>query len=498
MSTDVCESRPSRQGASVSNRRSFLVFLTACSLYLFTSSGYIALADANTMLGVTRSLLTHHQVYVDASLGVPGVGYHYYSIYGIGWSGAVLPLYLLGMILEHRVHVVDQGGLPMFFASLLNPALMAVAVSLVYAFVVHLTQSLRAGLAVAGAFALATPAWPFTKEGFSEPLVLTCLLGGVYLLRHGIVLSPARAIFGGMLLGLAILTRLDAGPEVVVALCYGLAPADRRKRLGSCSLLLLSVLTVGSLYLAYDQLRFGSVFRTGYEYLGYGTSFHRSLLDAGTALVDEVIDPTRGLLWFVPTTVVSVAAFPGFLRRWRSEAILTLCMFLVAGIEHANIFISWEAGWTWGPRFLVPILPFLCLPLSVAASSRQWRPWLAFFSIVGFAMNVPAVLVTYTRYFYASAADPGTGPWPSLFLSRAVIHIGRLVVTQQVPKGRITELASQGPAAIVNGATSLNSPDFWWFFLLQEHSHVLAVAIVAGALFFAFWTFGLLTYRMSS
>jgi hypothetical protein len=214
-----------------------------------------------------------------------------------------------------------------------------------------------------------------------------------------------------------------------------------------------------------------------------------------SALVQELFDRTRGLIWFVPTTVVSAAVFTRFLRRWRSEALLTLAMFFVAWVEHGEVFTSWQAGWTWGPRFLMPVLPFLCLPLAVAVTWKAWRWPLVAVSLAGLLVNVPAVLVSYSRYFYASLADPGPGPWPSLFLARSLLHIGRLLLTHRVPKGRVTELASQGPAAIVQGATSLNSPDFWWFFLLQEHTQVPVVAVVAGALFSAVWIFALLTYR---
>ena len=470
--------------------RLLLVFLTTCSLYVFTSSGYVALSDGDAMLAVTRNLLTEHSFYVESSLGAPGAGHHYYSIYGPGWSAAVLPLYLLGMLLQGRAAGADHGDLSVFFASFLNPVLMAAATALLYAFVVHLTRSTRRGLLVAAIFALATPAWPFTKDGFSEPLVLTCLLVGTYLLRHGASVSASRAGCAGALLGVALLTRLDAAPELLVGLAYGLAPAERRRE-PVAAFLLGPVLAAMAIYLAYDQLRFGNPFSTGYEHYGYGSGFHRSLPNTSIALLRELVDPTRGLLWFVPTTVAAAVAFPTFWTRFRWEALLAASMVLAAWIEHADVFISWQGGWAWGPRFMVPVLPFLCLPLSVAGSSRPWRAAVALCSLLGFLVNLPAVLVSYTRYFYAAAADPRITPLPSLFLTRSALQIGRLLLAGRVPSGRINELASQGPGAVVSGATSLNAPDFWWFFLIQEGWHVGTVALLAGGLFL---TFGVLAW----
>src|SRR5919202_2627144 len=99
------------------SRAALLLFFTASALYLFTSSGYIALSDADSMLAVTRSLLTQHQVYVDPSVGVPGVGHRSYSMYGIVWSLAVLPFYAVGTVLEPHLRGTGHGGPPMFFAS---------------------------------------------------------------------------------------------------------------------------------------------------------------------------------------------------------------------------------------------------------------------------------------------------------------------------------------------------------------------------------------------
>jgi hypothetical protein len=71
----------------------------------------------------------------------------------------------------------------------------------------------------------------------------------------------------------------------------------------------------------------------------------------------------RGIVPFVPIIVLAFAGWPAFFRLHRREAILLLacfCMwyFFIASLE------SWEGGYSYGPRFMVPIIPLLLVGLA--------------------------------------------------------------------------------------------------------------------------------------
>jgi hypothetical protein len=59
----------------------------------------------------------------------------------------------------------------------------------------------------------------------------------------------------------------------------------------------------------------------------------------------------------------------------------------------------WWGGWGWGPRFLVPLMPFLVLPLGVLLERRAWR-WIigALLLPLSVAVNMLGILVDFNAY----------------------------------------------------------------------------------------------------
>ncbi|MYF73670.1 MAG: hypothetical protein F4175_09940 [Gemmatimonadetes bacterium] len=51
--------------------------------------------------------------------------------------------------------------------------------------------------------------------------------------------------------------------------------------------------------------------------------------------------------------------------------------------------IDWHAGSSWGPRYLLPILPFCIFPLGVLADIK----WTRRLTVLGFFVQLPAVLM---------------------------------------------------------------------------------------------------------
>jgi len=90
-------------------------------------------------------------------------------------------------------------------------------------------------------------------------------------------------------------------------------------------------------------------------------------------------------------------------RRAETALLLALIGLQVAG--HANLLISWLGGWSWGPRFLVPVLPFMTLLLVPLFEARgRWRRpprWnlsrarglFAVLALAGVLVQLPAVVI---------------------------------------------------------------------------------------------------------
>jgi hypothetical protein len=94
----------------------------------------------------------------------------------------------------------------------------------------------------------------------------------------------------------------------------------------------------------------------------------------------------------------------------------------------------WWGGWSWGPRFLVPVLPFLCLFLApvvdwVLYSSRWWvKGMLAAVGLLSLGVQVLGVAVDFNQYLlilyqrgidsadinFQAALSPLVGHWALL------------------------------------------------------------------------------------
>jgi hypothetical protein len=100
-----------------------------------------------------------------------------------------------------------------------------------------------------------------------------------------------------------------------------------------------------------------------------------------------------------------------FARRYRLAALLLL--LAIAAIDvlvHADTLIVWLGGWAWGPRFMIPTIPILLLPLgALLQSAGHWLlrvAWLL--GILGVLIQIPGVLLQKGAYITYLNAHDGT------------------------------------------------------------------------------------------
>jgi len=131
---------------------------------------------------------------------------------------------------------------------------------------------------------------------------------------------------------------------------------------------------------AYNQLVFGSVFAlsSGSERNAqFRTLAQRGLFGIGVpdvaTLLRLLFDPARGLFVFAPVLLVAMVALPRARQKLRRDAFVALILVPVAlALVYAG-YPNWHGGWSVGPRYLVPAIPFLLFPLAFgAASVIEW------------------------------------------------------------------------------------------------------------------------------
>jgi hypothetical protein len=219
--------------------------------------------------------------------------------------------------------------------------------------------------AATGTFALlfATPLFAYGLLNFSHALAAACLFGAWILLfveRHEFA--------AGALIGLAVLSEYPCAVAGVILIVCAWRRAAKIIAGGVPFAIVLAL---------YNYAAFGSVFALSsgnernaeFRALAHSGVFGIGLPNPIT-LLRLLCDPARGLFLFAPAIVAALIALPRARRALPREAFLALVLVPAALVVLYSGYPNWHAGWSVGPRYLVPAIPFLLFPIVFAAPTK--------------------------------------------------------------------------------------------------------------------------------
>ncbi|MGE5264267.1 MAG: ArnT family glycosyltransferase [Acidobacteriota bacterium] len=347
--------------------------LVLFGVYLLSFSGMLYSQDSMSMFSVTESVVKRGQFDTDqmwtlfkARNEIARDG-ESYAKYGYGTSLAAVPLYALALALA---------GVGLVQTTLLTSSIaIAVTGALVYLASRRLRYSVGASVILALVFGLATPAWVYAKQFWSEPFGLASLFASFYFLLCFREEGHARdAVFAGAAFGLAVATRVTNAALLPVFAWYGFQTSDvfktsevyRTRRGVAWFALVLGAFALSIAW--YDWVRYGNPLATGYR---ADETFDNPVL---LGLYGLLFSPGKGLFVYVPFLAALPVSFVLFFRRARDAAILIAVLFAY----YVLLFSAWYYWWggtNWGPRFLVPVLPFLVLLVAPAIELAMRVDW---------------------------------------------------------------------------------------------------------------------------
>jgi hypothetical protein len=153
----------------------------------------------------------------------------------------------------------------------------------------------------------------------------------------------------------------------------------------------------------YNVVRFGQLTDSGYR--AEDLPFHAPFL---TGLSGLLVSPGKGLLWFCPLVLVALVLWPRFVARYRAEALLALGMVLPTIGVYAT-YPVWWGGVCWGPRYLLPVLPFVLFPLVLWPSGPEsralWRYAAGAIAAISIGVQVLGVGVHPNRFVATGISD---------------------------------------------------------------------------------------------
>jgi len=232
-------------------------------------------------------------------------------------------------------------------------SIAALSVGLVFLALCTRTASSTA-IGMALAYGLGSSTWSTSSQALWQHGLAELSLAGLSMFLLGED-TRARAALAGVFAALGVVARPTMAIFALLAAVFIWRERPRRR----AAFLVLPIAGAAAVA-AYNLRAIGSVLG-GYAGVTFG-------VPSMTRLLGLLISPNRGLFIFTPTAAL---ALPGFLRRPRQRAawVPYLGAGCLAYLLLYAAFGGWWGGHTYGPRFLIDVLPAIVL---CAVPAVEW------------------------------------------------------------------------------------------------------------------------------
>jgi hypothetical protein len=465
--------------ASRVRRVAAMIFAATLCAYLATAGGTLGTGDAVAMLEAAKALVDRGAMDVPAdqsSEAWRGVDGRYYTPFGIGQSLYDIPFLVAGRVAASRTGAFgDRDTLPKAFVAVASTIPAAAAVGFGFLLAWRLSADARASAVAAFVLAFGTLLWPYAKFGFNAALTAGTLTAGVYGIAAGAVDRRAGVLIAGASgLGLALLTRHEMAIASFVAVGWVAwqTRGDRHRPALMLAAVVPIALAIG-VWLTLNATRYGDALRTGHD-----PAFS---LDG---LRGYLLSPSGALLLYAPPSLAAI----GLVAMARSgHAIATLLLVVTAAmIAFYASLEDWLGTRSYGPRYLVPLLPLLVAPLAVWIArlrSRASQFAVGLLCVIGFLVQVPAVAIDFSRAGILAGQPPQSARRDDWHWAPIVVN-ARMLGPAIASTGRALS-SGRPPAAARDRSLALGDSlpfglNLWWMHLVQLGLLSAGNAVLAG------------------
>jgi len=305
-------------------------------------------------------------------------------------AGTAWPLWKVGLI------DIRAPAAPALIAKL--TASLLISLSTVLAFLAARAYTSRGhALLVAFGLGLGTGFWSTASQTLWQTETSTLGLTMAVLAfagTHG-SLAWRRAIVIGMGLGLAGVTRPQLAPAVVLILAGTWLRTSTRNAIAASA-----IVGIFAIALAAQNVRwFGHVLGALPLLQEHNAIIHKS--GASFRLSAEgwlglVVSPNRGLLIFSPIVLVAALGIRPAMRAGLRAPLLWCLIAAAAQYALYATYSVWWGGHTYGPRYMLDVLPLL---VPAAAAAMAWLTSSAFMRAAGALALAWSILVAATGAF---------------------------------------------------------------------------------------------------
>ena len=393
----LLESNQLLKKLDIFNRMEFKIFLFFFIVYGIFAQNH-TLSNDGSRLALTSAIVENRSFIIDAFYSYTGgVDYamyngHYYSDKPFGTAFLAVPPYLLAKLTgmtdyAERLFIIE------LFTSVLIASLGCV---IVYLFAKEFTKDEITRVLTTLTYGLGTLLFPWSTVFTNHPVTATLLLASFYIAY----LVKKRRVRNDNLYIAGALAGMSSTMEyqgILFAIPIGLYVLWNN-RLKSFKFLVAAALLTSTLF-AFNYVVFNEALTFGtHKYQGFFKHHNQENTFYGVGMpkkevaINLLFRTPRGLLIYNPVLVLSLVGFVLLMKsRFRAEALTAMGVFIIVFLFNAG-YMMWDGGWSFGPRFLIPGIPFLALMLIPVFDVKALR-------ILGLILLVPSVMAMLVGSF---------------------------------------------------------------------------------------------------
>ena len=354
------------------------------TIFLLTAKGHIEIADTEYSIRTALSIVENGTLLIDPpdpsaiKINFPdsGIANKIYSPYGIGLSLIFIPIVIICKILSLLTQI-ELRLLLNFLISFYNIPFALLGLFFFQKIVLQLGASKVRSIFMTFCLGICTCYWKYTVTDFSEIVQACFLLAIILTLLEKKEYMWYRLSFYYSILVLLKLTYFVFFPFIIIFFITENIKNNNKKILRnflkSASFFIPTCILIALL----NFFRFNNIFESGYgSVIKFSTDY----------LVRDwfayLFSYERGVLTFNPILILTLAGFfyiPAKYRRPMMIIGLTTFIWFIT----MCLWVSWQGGYCWGNRLLVPIVPLLLLPMVFLKIDKVWMKILLFLTLFG-------------------------------------------------------------------------------------------------------------------
>ncbi len=450
----------------------YVFLLFGLVLSILFSSGQIENPDTHLRLTQTRIILDDNKFGLPDDVGEDSHGNisinkdgKRFMVYNPGQTIIFIPIYYIANLVS-----TDEANAYYFSAfcvSFLNYMVHALCAFILFKIALLLGAVKKQAYLVSIFFGLTSYSFVFAQSTYEHHFEMFFILLSVYFAQKKD--TNHAGLLSGLMLSLGLVFRTTSILALPAILLLQKKNNERLKVLMS--------LTIGFAFvLLYNYYRFGNPLETGYSLawsLAHSDKFDFwSFSGFPEAFFGFLFSPGKGLIFFSTTIVIALFGIKTF---WEKQQLIFYAILLISA-AYLIIFslnFAWHGSiWSYGPRYILPIIPFLYLPIIYLKPHK----WVFVTLILAFILQILLISVNYKRDVLNDyVAYNGLSDMEYLYTANKEPHLvqaKQLAIITPKNFGKLNNYMPYSPwkkeirtAANVddlNSSIEQNSINFWW------------------------------------